>query len=147
VTEALTTTTSSEEESNQSPAIRDDKGRFVAGVSGNPNGRPKGKKNVITDLKQDMEIALRENLSVEDIKGVIQSMLAEALNGNVGAGKLILDKVLSSAKETEDAKESGGGLKIVIEHANIDAFQKQDGNIIEAIAEEVSNEQGTESES
>ena len=147
MTEALTTTTSSEEESSQLPETRDDKGRFVAGVSGNPKGRPKGKKNVITELKQDMEIALRENLSVEDIKGVIQSMLAEALNGNVGAGKLILDKVLSSAKESEDAKESGGGLKIVIEHANIDAFQKEGNNIIEAIAEEVQNEQGTESES
>lgn len=147
MTEALTTTTSSTDESSQLPETRDDKGRFVAGVSGNPKGRPKGKKNVITELKQDMEIALRENLSVEDIKGVIQSMLAEALNGNVGAGKLILDKVLSSAKESEDAKESGGGLKIVIEHANIDAFQKEGNNIIEAIAEEVKNEQGTESES
>ena len=147
MTEALTTTTSSTDESSQLPETRDDKGRFVAGVSGNPKGRPKGKKNVITELKQDMEIALRENLSVEDIKGVIQSMLAEALNGNVGAGKLILDKVLSSAKESEDAKESGGGLKIVIEHANIDAFQKEGNNIIEAIAEEVQNEQGTESES
>ncbi len=147
MTEASTTTTSSTDESSQLPETRDDKGRFVAGVSGNPKGRPKGKKNVITELKQDMEIALRENLSVEDIKGVIQSMLAEALNGNVGAGKLILDKVLSSAKETEDAKESGGGLKIVIEHANIDAFQKEGNNIIEAIAEEVQNEQGTESES
>ena len=134
------TTTDSTEESNQSPATRDEKGRFVAGVSGNPNGRPKGKKNRITELKQDMEIALREHLSAEDIKGVIQSMLAEALNGNVGAGKLILDKVLSGAKVEEDAKEHGGGLKIVIEHANIDSFQK-DSNIIEAIAEEVTHEQ------
>ena len=83
-----------------------------------------------------MEIALRENLSVEDIKGVIQSMLAEALNGNVGAGKLILDKVLSSAKSEDDATEKSGGLKIVIEHANIDALQR-DTNVIEAIAEEV----------
>jgi hypothetical protein len=136
VTEVTTTTTDSSQESSQLPETRDDKGRFVAGISGNPNGRPKGRKNVITALKQDMEIALRENLSIEDIKGVVQSMLAEALNGNVGAGKLILDKVLSSAKETEDAKETGGGLKIIIEHANIDALQK-DSNIIEAIAEEV----------
>lgn len=136
MTEAKMTTTNIAEESSQLPETRDANGRFVAGVSGNPNGRPKGRKNVITALKQDMEIALRENLSIEDIKGVVQSMLAEALNGNVGAGKLILDKVMSSAKETEDAKETGGGLKIIIEHASIDALQK-DTNIIEAIAEEV----------
>jgi hypothetical protein len=136
VTKAPTTTTNSTEESKKSPVTRDEKGRFVAGTSGNPNGRPKGRKNVITELKQDMEIALRENLSVEEIQGVVRAMLAEALNGNVGAGKLILDKVLSSAKETDDAKETGGGLKVVIEHATIDSFQK-DSNIIEAIAEEV----------
>ena len=139
MTKATATTTSTEEESERSPVTRDENGRFVAGVSGNPAGRPKGRKNRITVLKQDMEIALRENLSVEDIKGVIQSMLAEALNGNVGAGKLILDKVMSSAKSDEDAKESGGGLKIIIEHANIDSFQK-DSNIIDAIAEEVTDE-------
>ncbi len=139
MTKATQITTNTEEESERSPVTRDENGRFVAGVSGNPNGRPKGRKNAITVLKQDMEIALRENLSVEDIKGVIQSMLAEALNGNVGAGKLILDKVLSSAKESEEVKDTGGGLKIVIEHANIDSFQK-DSNIIEAIAEEVTDE-------
>jgi hypothetical protein len=137
VTDQKTTTTDLSPESSQSLETRDEKGRFVAGVSGNPNGRPKGRKNVITALKQDMEIALRENLSVEDIKGVIQSMLAEALNGNVGAGKLILDKVLSGAKTEEDVKETGGGLKIIIEHANIDSFQKDGNTIIDAIAEEV----------
>jgi hypothetical protein len=137
VTDQKTTTTGLSPESSQSLETRDEKGRFVAGVSGNPNGRPKGRKNVITALKQDMEIALRENLSIEDIKGVIQSMLAEALNGNVGAGKLILDKVLSGAKTEEDVKETGGGLKIIIEHANIDSFQKDGNTIIDAIAEEV----------
>ena len=140
MTDQLTTTTAIAEESSQSPATRDDKGRFVAGVSGNPNGRPKGRKNVITELKQDMEIALRENLSAEDIKGVIQSMLAEALNGNVGAGKLILDKVLSNARDTEDAKEQEGGMKVIIEHAIIDSLHSST-NIIDSKAEEISNEQ------
>ena len=134
------TTTDSTAESNQSPATRDEQGRFVAGVSGNPKGRPKGKKNRITELKQDMEIALREHLSVEDIKGVIQSMLAEALNGNVGAGKLLLDKVLSGAKESEDAQDKGGGLKVIIEHATIDALQNTQ-HVIDVKAEEVSNDQ------
>lgn len=137
MTDQTATIMNTEGASENLPETRDENGRFVAGVSGNPNGRPKGRKNVITALKQDMEIALRKNLSENDIKGVIQSMLAEALNGNVGAGKLILDKVMSSAKETEDAKETGGGLKIIIEHATIDALQK-DSNIIESIAEEVS---------
>ena len=113
-------------------------GKFLPGVSGNPKGRPKGKKNVITTLKQDMEIALRENLTVEDVQNVVKSMLAEALKGNVGAGKLILDKVMSNAKESEDEKESSGGLKVVIENATFEALA-QNQNVIEAEAEVIEN--------
>lgn len=118
---------------------RDENGKFLKGVSGNPAGRPKGRKNVITTLKQDLEIAIRENLTVADVQNVVKSMLAEALNGNVGAGKLILDKVLSNAREADDEKEQGGGLKIVIEHANIDALQHTN-HTIEAKAEEIKDE-------
>lgn len=118
---------------------RDESGKFLKGVSGNPAGRPKGRKNVITTLKQDLEIAIRENLTVADVQNVVKSMLAEALNGNVGAGKLILDKVLSNAKEADDEKEQGGGLKIVIEHANIDALSRTN-HTIEAKAEEIKDE-------
>lgn len=125
---------------------RNELGQFPKGVSGNPLGRPKGKKNIITTLKQDLEIAIRENLSVQDVQNVVKSMLAEALNGNVGAGKLILDKVLSNAKEAEEDKEMGGGLKIIIEHATIDALQHS-SNVIEAKAEEIENEQSEQPES
>jgi hypothetical protein len=114
-------------------------GQFLPGISGNPNGRPKGKKNIITVLKQDLEIAIREGLTVSDIQNVVQSMLAEALNGNVGAGKLLLDKVLSNAKEAEDEKESSGGLKIIIENATLDVMQQPTPTIIDVTPEEVSN--------
>lgn len=123
-------------EGQTQPVVRDDKGRFPAGVSGNPNGRPKGRKNVITALKQDLEIALREGLTVDDVQAVVKSMLAEALNGNVGAGKLILDKVMSNAKEGEEEKETGGGLKIIIENATLEALHEP-SNIIDVTPTEV----------
>lgn len=88
---------------------RDDKGRFVKGVSGNPVGRPKGTKNEIAEMKRDLELAVRKKISEKEINAIIKSMIAEALNGNVTAGKLILDKVMSNAKledgEGEDAPE------------------------------------------
>ena len=115
---------------------RNPDGTFVKGVSGNPNGRPKGRKNHITELKQDLEIAVRENMSPARVKAVVDAMFQAALEGNVGAGKLILDKVLSNAKEAEDERESSGGLKIIIEHANLDVLQ-QHQTVIESQAEEV----------
>jgi len=126
----------STEESKKLPATRDEKGRFVAGASGNPEGRPKGRKNLISMMKQDLEIAIRENLTEADVHNVVKSMLAEALKGNVGAGKLILDKVMSNAKEAEDEKDTSGGLKIVIENATLDILQ-ENNRIIDVKAEEV----------
>lgn len=87
------------------------------GQSGNPSGRPRGTKNHITKLKQELEAAVRENLNPSAIKEVLERMVELALAGNVGAAKLILDKVLSNAKDTEDAPESGG--KFVFEVKNL----------------------------
>lgn len=121
-------------------AERNEKGQFVAGVSGNPNGRPKGKRNQITNLKQDLEIAVRENMSPERVQAVVDAMFAAAIEGNVGAGKLLLDKVLSNAKEADDEKDVSGGLKIVIEHANLDVLPQTHTTVIESSAEEIDNE-------
>ena len=115
---------------------RNGNGQWVAGSSGNPLGRPKGKKNEITDLKQDLEIALRQNMSADKIKTIIEAMYDKALEGNVGAAKLILDKVLSNARETEDNHESSGGLKIVIENAQLDVLQNTP-NVIDVTPTEV----------
>ena len=147
-TKAPTTTTASEDASKGElqESGRSADGKFLPGVSGNPNGRPKGKKNIITTLKQDLEIAIRENLTAEDVQNVVNAMLAEALNGNVGAGKLILDKVLSNARETEDEKETGGGLKVVIENATFEALNQSGPTVIDVKPEEISDEQSKQSE-
>lgn len=78
------------------------------GQSGNPSGRPKGRKNKITELKQELEIAVRDHLNPADIRKVVARMMELAIEGNVGAAKLILDKVLSNAKEADDSPDQGG---------------------------------------
>ena len=105
---------------------RGDDGRFLPGVSGNPNGRPKGKKNQITDLKQDLEIALRKHVDPEQIKNIINKMVEVAANGNVGAAKLILDKVLSNARETDDVQDAAGGWTFVIKNVTVQHEAKPD---------------------
>ena len=99
--------------------VRSDDGRFVKGVSGNPVGRPEGKKNIITGLKQDLEIAVREHLSADTIKDIIDAMVTEALNGSVGAAKLLLDKAVSNAKDVDDVQREGGGFVIEIRNLTL----------------------------
>ena len=82
--------------------------QWKPGQSGNPAGRPKGLKNRITALKQELEVAVRDNLRPNDIKDVITEMVKMAKGGNVGAAKLILDKVLSNAREAEEDGQVSG---------------------------------------
>ena len=42
------------------PVVRDDKGRFIPGQSGNPEGKAKGLKNYITHERLMLESALRD---------------------------------------------------------------------------------------
>jgi hypothetical protein len=101
-------------------------GTFPAGVSGNPLGRPKGKKNELTELKQDLEIAVRKSLPVSRIKNIVEKVAQMAEEGNLRAAKLILDKVISNAKDVEDVDNKGvGGITIRIENATFAAKREQ----------------------
>lgn len=128
------------EDKHGNEIVKDHGGKWVKGVSGNPNGRPKGRKNHITELKQGLEIAIRENLTPHQVARVVNAMLEQALAGNVQAGKLILDKVLSNAKDADDAQENNGGLRIIIQNASVEAIGAQHHTTIESTVEESDEE-------
>ncbi len=96
---------------------RNDQGRFVEGQSGNPKGRPVSTRNQITKLKQNLELAVRENVSAEEIQKIIAMMVNMAALGSVPAAKLILDKVLSNAKVEEDAETGDKKVTIYVRNA------------------------------
>lgn len=98
---------------------RNDSGQFQKGVSGNPSGRPKNVKNEITELKQDLELAVRQHVSVDQIKNIVDAMVTKAEKGSVQAAKLILDKTISNAKETEDVTETQGGIQVIVKNATL----------------------------
>lgn len=95
---------------------RDDKGRFPTGQSGNPAGRPKGTKNHLVQLKQDVEVALREHVSVADLKDVIQNLVTRAKTDNKAA-KFVLEFFVSKARDTEDVQDGSTQYVFKIENA------------------------------
>jgi hypothetical protein len=92
--------------------VRDNKGRFVAGQSGNPLGRPRGTRNQITQLRENTELALRDYISSpENARKALKALdqlFSQAADGDIGALKLLLDKVLPNVRAGAD---DGGGEK------------------------------------
>lgn len=111
--------------------IRSPDGTFPKGVSGNPKGRPKGTKNRIKQLKEEMELVLREGVDPETLAAILKSMTAEALNGNVQAAKLLLDKFMTNAKvETEEGEEKPA-IRFIIKNLTPNDIDIEEGEIIE----------------
>ena len=75
------------------------KSRFKPGKSGNPRGRPKGTKNLKTDLQEELieRIAVRDSNGSRRItkqKALVKSIVAKAIKGDQKAAGIILDLVL-----------------------------------------------------
>lgn len=108
------------EEEKKAVLERNPDGTFLKGISGNPSGRPPSKRNQITTLKQDLEIAIRKNVQPHQIQAIVAKMIDLAINeGSVGAAKLILDKTVSNAKDDEEVKHDGGGVRVIIENVTV----------------------------
>jgi len=109
--------------------VRNEKGHFVKGVSGNPDGRPKGSKNVITVQKLLVEEAFRDS-SVEDVLEVLRKVVAQALEGDKASQKLIWDASVSKQVIAED-KAAGVKQRILVKTLNVHKDAVIEGEIID----------------
>ena len=89
--------------SNVSEIKRTEDGKFPKGVSGNPAGRPKGRKNEITLLKQELEHSLRTR-AAPDVGKVLDKAVELALEGHPGMIKLLLELHMSKGSSDDQAK-------------------------------------------
>jgi hypothetical protein len=71
--------------------MRDDKGRFVKGQSGNAKGRPQGTKT---------QRAVAERVGPK-LDALVDKLLASALDGDTQAAKLLLDRIAPALKPAD----------------------------------------------
>ena len=73
--------------------------RFKPGQSGNPRGRPKGARNLATDLEEELrqQILITEagtQLKVTKQRAMLKTLLARALSGDVRAADAIIKLIV-----------------------------------------------------
>lgn len=95
--------------------IRDEQGRFIPGISGNPDGRPvedeatkivkKATKQIIAEYKEALGEALPRIQPV---------LLAKALEGDMTAIKEIHDRVMDKSKQPTDITTDGQSLNTAL---------------------------------
>lgn len=84
--------------------------RFRKGISGNPNGRPKGKRNFITILTKVLNetIVIEENgvrRSVTKLEAALSKLANQAVSGDAGALKLLSTLARSVAERADEPAE------------------------------------------
>ena len=73
--------------------------QFKPGTSGNPKGRPKGTKNLSTDLAEEfaMRISVKENgrqIKISKQRALVKSLLGRALQGDIRSANTVLNMFL-----------------------------------------------------
>jgi len=106
-------------------------GQWKPGQSGNPKGRP---KQSLVALQRDLEGAIRDHLTADKVKTLIEAVYKSAIGGKIGdkyvapnvkAAKLLLDKLIPNATDTEPGdKDPGRTVVFRIENATFAAQQK-----------------------
>jgi len=84
--------------------------QFKPGQSGNPKGRPKGIRNLNTDLEEELslEILVTEGGQQQQTtkqRALLKSLFAKALNGDVRASGVLINLILG-LEQTRIASQS-----------------------------------------
>ncbi len=80
--------------------------QFKKGQSGNPKGRPKGAKNLRTDLEEELRelIVVREggtSKTVSKRRAMLKSLTAKAVQGDTRAAAIVIDMMYRLLHEDE----------------------------------------------
>ena len=112
--------------------------QFKPGQSGNPNGRPKGSKNLATDLKEELaqKIVITEGGQQQEItkqRAMLKALLSKALKGNFHAANTLLN--LKARIEQTESNSSPD-----------DTISEEDADILENFATRIRNSNPSDGE-
>jgi hypothetical protein len=99
------------------------------GPSLNPAGRPKGSKNKLTQMQNELIDQFAGEMNKE-FKAVIRTIIREAKNGDMTAARLLMDRAIPARKAVEHygAQDSGG---IVINIKGLEDVSLNEGSLYE----------------
>jgi|TARA_R110000803_G_scaffold207237_1_gene275051 hypothetical protein len=105
------------------------------GPSLNPAGRPKGSKNKLTQMQNELIDQFAGEMNKE-FKAVIRTIIREAKNGDMTAARLLMDRAIPARKAVEHygAQDSGG---IVINIKGLEDVSLNEDTAINANFEEI----------
>ena len=118
--------------------------QFKPGSSGNPAGRPKGVKNLATDLVDELgeKVLVTEGakqVTITKQRAMVKSLMAKALKGDVRAADTLIKLILGS----EEKNSASGKLEELSsdDQAVLDSFQAQILDNSKSIKKGVTHEQ------
>lgn len=111
---------------------------FKPGVSGNPNGRPKGAKNKTTIMREAIEAKLVGKLN-EDAEKIYKKCVHLAMGGDTTCIKILMERLIPVVKQTEQDTSSGSkgitiniaGMEVQKEKSIIDSKEVEDAEVLE----------------
>ena len=109
---------SKDRQSKDLVAVKDAKGKWLKGHSGNPAGRPIGSKNKITLMKLALEEAFRDD-SFEDVLDVLRMVVNQAKKGDKSSQRLVWDSAVSKGMGSAD-KDVKGQQGFTVHHMHHD---------------------------
>ena len=85
--------------------------QFKPGKSGNPSGRPKGSRNLRTDLMEELneKIVVTEGgqqRTISKQRALVKAMMAKGMKGDTSAGKAIFNLALGFEQVTSQERIS-----------------------------------------
>ena len=87
---------------------RDEKGRFIKGVSGNPVGRKP------REVEEEYRLILVANVSQEDWAAIVRRAVSDAKKGDTSARKFIADYLIGPPVERKELTGADGPIQITI---------------------------------
>ena len=126
--------TESREEEDWNQPMRDQYGRFIKGISGNPNGRPHKAPKRPWSLAQSLAEALDETVPVSDSGGVSQMAMRDLIVKR--AVRSVANATAKQIFEILDQLDRMGALQPPDEHEE-SVFTEEDRRLLELVEREV----------